>query len=146
MHWMLLPLKRYADFRGRSRRKEFWMFVLFQIIVYTVGLMLEGLLGFGTSTSSVTSDGTADFAASYYYNGGPVFWIIWLALLIPGLAVTVRRFHDQDRTGWMVLLGLIPFVGGIILIVFMCLEGTRGSNRYGMDPKGPGDETSDVFS
>jgi uncharacterized membrane protein YhaH (DUF805 family) len=58
-----------------------------------------------------------------------------LALFIPSIAVQVRRFHDQDRTGWLILLGLIPYVGGLIVLVFMCLPGTRGTNRFGPDPK-----------
>ena len=58
-----------------------------------------------------------------------------LAVFVPGLAVTVRRFHDQDKSGWLALLGLVPYVGGIVVLVFMCLEGTKGENRYGLDPK-----------
>ena len=66
-----------------------------------------------------------------------IFGLLWLAIIIPSLAVTVRRLHDQDKTGWLVLLGLIPFVGGLILLVFMLLEGTKGPNQYGPDPKDP---------
>jgi uncharacterized membrane protein YhaH (DUF805 family) len=70
--------------------------------------------------------------------------IILLAFLIPSIAVQVRRFHDQDKSGWFILLGLIPYIGGIILFVFMCIEGTRGPNRFGPDPKDPYSE--DVFA
>lgn len=65
-------------------------------------------------------------------------------MFIPGLAVQVRRFHDQDKSGWFILLGFIPYIGGLILFVFMCLEGTRGPNRFGPDPKDPYSE--DVFA
>ena len=67
-----------------------------------------------------------------------------LALFVPGIAVQVRRFHDQDRSGWFVLLSFVPYVGGLILLVFMCLPGTVGPNRFGPDPKG--ENLSDVFA
>ena len=74
-----------------------------------------------------------------------VVGLIYLGVfLIPGIAVQVRRFHDQDKTGWLILLGFIPYVGSIVLLVFMCLEGTKGSNRFGPDPKDPYAE--DVFA
>ena len=75
---------------------------------------------------------------------GPLTVIFLLLLIIPGIAVQVRRFHDQDKSGWFVLLGLIPFVGGLIVLVFMCLEGTKGPNRFGPDPKDPAG--AEVFS
>jgi uncharacterized membrane protein YhaH (DUF805 family) len=68
-----------------------------------------------------------------------------LALFIPSLAVQVRRFHDQDKSGWMVLLGFIPYIGGIIIIIFMCMEGTRGPNRFGPDPLQT-ENIGDIFS
>ena len=76
---------------------------------------------------------------------GPLTVIFLLAIIIPSIAVQVRRFHDQDKSGWFVLLGLIPFVGGLIVLVFMCLEGTKGPNRFGPDPKG-GEAGAEVFS
>jgi uncharacterized membrane protein YhaH (DUF805 family) len=71
-----------------------------------------------------------------------VLW--WLGTLIPSIAVAVRRFHDQNQSGWLYLLCLIPYVGGIVLLVFMCLDGTPGPNRFGPDPKGRG--AGDVFA
>lgn len=123
MEWMLMPLKRYADFSGRSRRKEYWMFVLLQMLLLVPLVLIAMAL-----------DGDA--------SGGGLFLIAVLGLyflvfLIPGLAVQVRRFHDQDKSGWLVLLGFIPYIGGLILLIFMCLEGTRGHNRFGPDPKDP---------
>lgn len=138
MEWMLMPLKRYADFSGRSRRKEYWMFVLFQLIIIFGLLILSGLTG-GFSTD----------AASGMYSGSGLFigiiMIFALAMLIPSLAVQVRRFHDQDKSGWFILLSFVPFVGGLIVLVFMCLEGTQGPNRFGEDPK-MSETVGDVFN
>ena len=133
MEWMLMPLRRYAEFSGRSRRKEYWMFALGLIIVYALCFLVLGGLG---------------AAASDREGGGALFMIpimiLALALFIPSLAVQVRRFHDQDKSGWFVLLSLIPFVGGLVVLVFMCLEGTRGPNRFGPDPKDPA--SAEVFT
>lgn len=123
MDWMLMPLRRYADFQGRSRRKEYWMFVLGVVIVALVLAGIEAGLGLDGMVFGVY---------------GPLTALLGLALIVPGIAVQVRRFHDQGKTGWLVLLGLIPFVGGLIVLVFMCLEGTRGPNEYGPDPKAGG--------
>ena len=119
MEWMLMPLKRYADFSGRSRRKEYWMFVLFVVIVYVVLALLGSALGETAATA--------------------LLGIFALGILIPSIAVQVRRFHDQGKSGWFVLLGFIPLVGGLIVLVFMCLEGDQGPNEYGPDPKGGAD-------
>lgn len=121
MEWMLLPLKRYADFSGRSRRKEYWMFALGVFLAIIVAAILDGVLGMSGMIAGVY---------------GPLMTIVFLGVLIPSLACQVRRFHDQGKSGWFVLLGFIPFVGGLIVLVFMCLEGTHGSNQYGADPKG----------
>ena len=139
MEWMLMPLRRYADFQGRSRRKEYWMFLLAVIILYTVFMVPLMLGGFSTAMA-----GQQSTPGLLYFVGFGVMGILVLALLVPSIAVQVRRFHDQDRSGWMVLIGLIPYVGGIIVLVFMCLEGTRGPNRFGPDPKDPTHQ--DVFA
>ena len=139
MEWMLMPLRRYADFQGRSRRKEYWMFLLAVIILYTVFMVPLMLGGF-----SMAMAGQQSTPGPLYFVGFGVMGILVLALLVPSIAVQVRRFHDQDRSGWMVLIGLIPYVGGIIVLVFMCLDGTRGPNRFGPDPKGPTHQ--DVFA
>ena len=123
MEWMLLPIKRYTDFSGRSRRKEYWMFLLGVVIVAIVLGIIEGILGLSGMVAGVY---------------GPLTVIFLLGIIIPSIAVQIRRFHDQDKSGWFVLLGLIPFVGGLIVLVFMCLEGTKGPNRFGPDPKDPG--------
>lgn len=139
MDEMLKPLRRYADFQGRSRRKEYWLFVLFQTIVFLVlgALALAG--GFPLDGAPVSEPGPL------FYLGVGLFALFGLALFIPNLAVQVRRFHDQDKSGWLILLGLIPYIGGIIVFVFMLLEGTRGPNRFGADPKGETADLAGVF-
>lgn len=129
MDWMLLPLKRYADFSGRSRRKEYWMFVLGVFIAVILLSIVEGIAGLSGMVGGVY---------------GPLTTIFFLAILIPSIAVQVRRFHDQDKSGWFVLLALIPFLGGLVVLVFMCLEGTKGPNRFGPDPKDP--TSAEVFA
>ncbi len=146
MEWMLMPLRRYADFSGRSRRKEYWMFTLFILLVY-VGLIT--LLAVGGGLSGMF-DPTGSGGAGITALGGTVlalFGLFVLAILIPTIAVQVRRMHDQDKSGWWVIIAYIPvvnYIGGIVLFVFMCIEGTRGENRYGPDPKG--ENIADVFA
>ena len=120
LSWYLEALKKYAVFGGRSRRREYWYFVLFNIIVTIVLGWIDALLGTRGS----------------YAGAGLLSGIYALAILIPTLAVTVRRLHDIDRTGWWILIGLVPLIGGIVLLVFALLDGTPGDNRYGPNPKG----------
>lgn len=129
MEWMFMPYRRYADFSGRSRRLEYWMFTLLTLIVVFACFILM-LIGGGFT------DGEENFRPLFWL-GGAILGIWGLASIIPSIAVQVRRFHDQDRSGWMVLLGFIPYVGGLIVFIFMCLQGTRGPNRYGPDPLDP---------
>lgn len=137
MEWMLMPYRRYADFSGRSCRREYWMFTLLSIIVAfgAVAIMLAG---------GIAADGSGETAGPLFWTGGALLVLWGLASIIPSLAVQVRRFHDQDRSGWMILLGFIPYVGGIIVFVFMCLQGTRGPNRFGPDPLDP--SNVDIFN
>ncbi|MFF4246064.1 DUF805 domain-containing protein [Streptomyces sp. NPDC001822] len=111
MSWYLAVLKNYAGFSGRARRKEYWMYTLFNIIALAV------LLGI-----SVAVDTTIPYL------------IYVVAVIIPSLAVLVRRLHDTGRSGWWILLGVVPF-GGIVLLVFSCLEGSNEVNEYGANPK-----------
>lgn len=130
MEWMLMPLRRYADFEGRSRRMEYWMFYLFTLIIGMVAALVILAIALLLYTMNLSESAMGMLLV-------PVWLILFIgsmALVVPTIAVTVRRLHDQDKSGWMFLLGFIPFVGGIILLVFMCLEGTRGPNRYGPDP------------
>ena len=128
MEYMLAPLKRYADFKGRSRRKEYWSWVLFVVVMLFVLTYLDTALGLGGSTETY-ADGAS---VGVSMTGGVLTMIFWLATLIPSIAVAVRRVHDQNKSGWFIL---IPFYN----LILMFLEGTRGPNAYGPDPKGAGD-------
>ena len=120
MGWYIEALKKYAVFGGRSRRKEYWYFVLFSVIVSLVLSAIDALLGTFSSSTNV----------------GLLSGIYGLAIIIPSIAVSVRRLHDIDRTGWWILINLVPIVGSIVLLVFYVLDGTPGDNRYGPNPKG----------
>ena len=131
---MFLPLKRYADFSGRSRRKEYWMFFLFQFLVQMAFMILMILV-----VVAGGADGGSDRSVvAFFVLIG--FWVLfWLAMLIPNVAVVVRRFHDQDIPG---IVGILLYIAtiiftihGLVILVFMCLEGNKGDNQYGEDPK-----------
>ena len=124
MQWYLKVLKQYADFSGRARRTEFWMFVLFNFIASVVLSIIDSLFGFGGY----------DPTTGIYYSG-ILSTIYALAVLIPSLAVGARRLHDTGRTGWWQLLLLLPIVGIIVLIVFWAIEGEPQANQYGPNPK-----------
>jgi len=117
--YALTPLRKYADFRDRARRAEYWWFYLFVIIAFTVASIIDSLLGFGGSVGPY----------------GILSALLGLAMLIPSLAAGVRRLHDTDRSGWWLLMALIPLIGLLVLLVFYVSEGTRGDNRFGPDPK-----------
>jgi uncharacterized membrane protein YhaH (DUF805 family) len=113
-------LTQYATFSGRARRAEYWWFVLFEVLVGIVAGILDAILG-------------TDFGS----GSGVISLLVTLALLLPGIAVTVRRLHDTDRTGWWILIALVPFAGFIVLLVFTVMDGTPGPNRFGASPKQP---------
>lgn len=119
MNWYLKVLKQYADFSGRARRKEYWMFVLFNIIFAIVAMTLDNVLG-------IAMEGI---------GYGPLYGLYVLALLIPILAVGVRRLHDVGKSGWMILIALIPLVGAIWLLVLFCTDSQQGTNKWGENPK-----------
>ncbi len=135
MSLMFEPLRRYADFEGRSRRTEYWLFVLFHVLVaiafmiIAVSLFIAG----GVAHPNLAPVPAAGIAAGLWFLLGG---LAWLALLIPTLAVHVRRLHDIDQSGWLMLLSLIPGLGGIVLLILHLMDGTPGPNRYGPDPKG----------
>lgn len=118
--YMIAPLRRYADFSGRSRRMEYWMFVVFNIIVSFIATIIDAVVGTATSLAGVA---------------GVFSLLVALAFLIPSIAVAARRLHDQDKSGWWLLIVFIPLLGALVLLVFMFLEGTKGDNRFGPDPK-----------
>ncbi len=122
MNWYLKVLKQYADFNGRARRKEYWMFVLFNILI-SMGLML--FVGIGAASESTTM-------VVIFYS---LYALYSLAVLLPTIAVTVRRLHDINKSGAYFFIVFIPLIGGIWLLVLMATEGTQGENQYGPDPK-----------
>ncbi len=141
MHWMILPFKRYAEFTGRSRRMEYWMFALFNVIVVVGLAFVTGGAGFLAGLADPTATGAG--IGALFGGLGVVIVLYVLAVIIPSIAVTVRRLHDRDMSGWWYLGffvgGLIPYIGFLVSIAFlviMLLPGTVGPNRFGDDPKG----------
>ena len=135
-------LSKYAVFNGRARRSEYWWYVLAYGIVYTVlyvALVAPGLAEYSAATSEylMAGDAAAPMPAmpGSLTTGYIILSIAGLALLLPTLGVTVRRLHDTGKSGFWVLIGLILFVGQIILIVFTAANGTPGPNQHGPDPK-----------
>lgn len=119
MNWYFHVLKNYAVFRGRARRKEYWYFFLTNVVISIVLAFLDNAMG-----NSGAGEGAGALGTVYS-----------LAILIPSIAVGVRRLHDTGRNGWWMLLGLIPLVGALILLYFFVLDSQPGSNEYGLNPK-----------
>ena len=113
MNWYLEVLKKYAVFNGRARRKEYWMFILFYVIIAFVLAIIDSVIG----------------------TGFLLYGLYALAMLIPNIAVAVRRLHDTGRSGWFLLIGFIPLIGAIVLIVLFCMDSQPGDNQYGPNPK-----------
>ena len=111
MNWFLLALKQYATFTGRARRKEYWFFFLFYLMIFLGLSLLDAVLGFGLLST-----------------------VFVLAMLLPNVAVGIRRLHDTGRSGWWLLIGMIPLVG-LVLIYFLVLDSEPGDNAYGPNPK-----------
>jgi uncharacterized membrane protein YhaH (DUF805 family) len=138
MSLMFQPLKKYADFTGRARRSEYWLFTLFILIVEVVYLALMGVSGGIGENGQMNALGMA-------LSG--LYAIFILAVIVPSIAVAFRRLHDTDRSAWWLLIAFIPFIGGLVLLVFYVLPGTTGPNKFGPDPKAPGTtDTAAVFS
>lgn len=122
--WFCTALKKYFNFTGRARRKEFWYFILFSLggvlvlraieVFYNIG---DINLGFGLHTGLISS-----------------IYLLWI--LCPTLAVTTRRLHDTNRSGWWQLIQLIPFVGVLVILVFAAKDSQPGDNIYGKNPRG----------
>ncbi len=119
MNWYLIALKKYAVFSGRSRRKEYWYFYLFYILFIFVLSFIDVMIG------------TYDAVAEIGLIGG----VFVLFMLIPLLATSVRRLHDTDRSGWWLLIALIPLIGAIVILVFTLQDSKPGENQYGSNPK-----------
>lgn len=128
MEWYLKVLKQYADFNGRARRKEYWMFVLFNVIFTIAAAILDNVLG-------IAIEGI---------GYGPIYFIYALGILIPSLAVAVRRLHDIGKSGWMIFIVLIPIIGSIWLLVLLVKDSQPGENEYGPNPKEVGAASSET--
>ena len=118
MDWYLTVLRSFSDFSGRARRKEYWMFTLFNAIFAAVASVLDRVLGLA---------GEAGI--------GPLYGLYLLVVLVPGIAVAIRRMHDTGRSGWMLLVGLIPLIGVLLVLYWAIQEGEPRENAYGPDPK-----------
>ena len=117
MEWYLKCLRHYADFRGRARRKEYWMFFLF---MYLIGCIL----------------GMGDAYLMKIFDCPPLIFLLYFsAMFIPMLAVTVRRLHDINKSGWFLFIVLIPCIGGIILLIWCCTDSFQNENEWGKNPK-----------
>ena len=130
MNWYLAAFRKYADFSGRARRMEYWMFTLINTAIMFALAMVATMLGIGGG--AVAGDGGA-IAGAFAGMLLPMLW--GLVTFLPGLAVSVRRLHDTNRSGLWVLVAFIPFIGAIVLLVLMLIEGAPGSNQYGENPK-----------
>lgn len=118
MDWYLKVLKNYVGFGGRARRKEYWMFLLVNIILAAVLSVIDNMLGWQREAGE-----------------GVLTTIYGLLVMLPSWAVHFRRLHDTDRSAWWLLLLIIPVIGWLVILVFNCQEGTQGSNRFGPDPR-----------
>ncbi|MBU3012369.1 DUF805 domain-containing protein [Polaribacter vadi] len=130
MNWYLKVLQQYADFKGRARRKEYWMFFLFQILI----IVLLSLIIIFSSGGFDSNEEPSDI-------GLIILGFYFLATLIPTIAVSVRRLHDTNRSGWWYLLVIIPYIGRFVLLIFNCMDSYNGSNKWGENPKGVGNDT-----
>ncbi|MBO6183503.1 MAG: DUF805 domain-containing protein [Chryseobacterium sp.] len=129
MKWYLKVLNQYADFSGRARRTEYWMYLLFNMIFLIVATILDNVLGLKFNSESPY---------------GFIYLIYSIAVFIPGLAVFVRRMHDIDKSGWWFFIAFIPIVGAIWLIILCAIEGTPGTNEYGVNPKENFNEINEI--
>jgi uncharacterized membrane protein YhaH (DUF805 family) len=123
MNWYFEAFKKYAVFQGRSGRKEYWFFVLFNIIVSAALAFLDRI--------------TVTFVADTGF--GILSAVFTLAVILPGIAVSVRRLHDTGRSGWWFLVTIVPVLGFFLFIYFMVLESDPGSNKYGPLPNSSSD-------
>jgi len=119
MNWYFEALRKYADFSGRARRREYWVFTLISTAI-TIGLIVADMV-----------IGTYDEDSGFGILSG----LYTLAVFIPSLAVTVRRIHDTDHSGWWMLIAFVPCFGSIVMLIFLFSDSTPGENRYGPSPK-----------
>lgn len=130
MNWYLKVMRdNYANFSGRARRKEYWIFYLFQLLIFFGLVFLGGAFSYDDDSTSIPL---------------AILGLYMLGTFIPFLAVTVRRLHDTGKSGWWILSAFIPYVGKLLMIIFCASEGDVGPNKYGKDPKNSYDEINDI--
>lgn len=142
MEWILGPYRRYNDFSGRSGRREFWLFTLFLSVVSTI-LLLAAFLQLVVEVKSAVFGllvwvmlgqiSILSVLHPYAKVALAAFLLLSVVTFVPSLALHIRRLHDQNRSGWWILLFLIPRIGSLILLVMMALPGTQGPNRFGSE-------------
>jgi uncharacterized membrane protein YhaH (DUF805 family) len=130
MSWFMTALKKYATFSGRSRRREYWYFTLFYLLIDVVFMLVDMALG----------------TYSFKDGVGLLTTIFSLAMLLPSLGVSVRRLHDTGHSGWWILIAFIPLLGALILLVFFVRDSDPATNQYGENPKNPFSDAVQVFS
>ena len=118
MEWYIKVLKQFSDFETRARRKEYWMFTLFSVIISSILTLIDNNLGSAVNTGT-----------------GLLSGIYSLIILVPTLAVGVRRLHDVGKTGWMLLVALIPLIGFICILILFCKDSHLEENKWGANPK-----------
>ena len=132
MEWYLKVMRdNYANFNGRARRKEYWMFTLFFFLITFVIYFLFALLAFFMAGDLINLMDTEWFPVVFGFS----LIIYFLIHLVPSIAVTVRRLHDTGKSGWLYLLTFIPYIGSLIIFIFTVIQGDKGDNKYGPDPK-----------
>ena len=130
MKYYLNALKNYTVFTGRATRQDYWMFVLFNVIFAIAAMIIDRILG--TTFTFSSYNGPVSFPYGY------VYCLYALFAFLPGLAIAVRRLHDVGKSGWFILIALIPFIGWIWILVLFCTAGTPGENEYGPNPDSTG--------
>lgn len=137
--WKKVVFDNFSNFNGRARRKEYWSFQLVNLL-----LLIVPYVFLMVSLFTAQADGNQPDFGIFGWISIALIVLFALFLLVPSLAVTVRRLHDTNRSGWYFLIGLIPYIGGLITLYFYFSSGTVGRNNYGNDPKTPHDETSEI--
>ena len=123
-------LSKYVTWQGRASRSEYWYFVLFGLICYIAATIIDNVLG----TTFKIADPSSGQEISMGY--GYAYMLVGLGLFLPNLSAFVRRLHDTGRSGWWYWIVLVPLIGAILLLVWLCSRGTEGNNDYGADPLG----------
>jgi len=113
-------LSKYITFSGRATRSEYWYFVLFPFLVFLSAFVVDGILNMALDAPAL--------------GGNMLTGVVMLFLLLPLISAAVRRLHDLGHSGWWYLIGFVPVVGGVVLLILFCFQGTPGENRFGPDP------------